>query len=84
MSTTTQQDTATAEHTRGMPYAYADGFGTWHAVLPAGTPEPAKVAQRMIRDELDARGALGKGYRVRVKPEPARDYTRSALRYVEA
>ena len=73
-----------ARRNEGMPYAYADGFGTWHAVIPAHAAEPEKVARRIIRDELDMRGELGKGYRVRVKRESGRDFRGDSLRFVEA
>ncbi|MDF2506325.1 MAG: hypothetical protein K0Q52_184 [Microbacterium sp.] len=67
----------------GTPYAYADGFGTWHAVIPAGRDNPERIARALIRDELDMRGERGPGYRVRVKPEPGRGYQSDALRFVE-
>lgn len=68
----------------GLPYAYADGFGTWHAVIPANVDNPEKVARRIIRDELDIRGERGRGYRVKVRPEAGqRGYQSDSHRYVE-
>ena len=69
---------------QGMPYAYADGFGVWHAVIPPDRENPERVARRLIADEMDMRGERGKGYRVRIKPEAGRGKSSDSLRFVEA
>lgn len=48
------------------PRTYADGYGIWHAIIPCDTPEPGKVAARLIMKELALRGEIGSGYRVTV------------------
>lgn len=46
---------------------WANGFGVWHARVPV-TSDSRRVAQRAIRRELELRGAVGKGYRVAIRP----------------
>lgn len=70
--------------TLGMPYAYADGYGKWHAVIPADRDNPEKIARALIRDELDMRGERGPGHRVRVKPIATHTLPTATLHYIEA
>lgn len=67
----------------GTPYAYADGFGTWHAVIPADRDNPERIARALIRDEMDMRGERGPGHRVRVRRENPDAPTGSDLRFIE-
>jgi hypothetical protein len=62
---------------------WADGFGRWYASVPGDAKDPRRMAREAIRRELEARGELGQGYRVRIMPAP--DYwltTDRALRPV--
>lgn len=61
---------------------WADGFGIWHARVPL-TPDSRNVAQRAIRRELEARGALGEGYRVRVRQVADAARVRGTVTYAE-
>lgn len=45
---------------------WADGFGIWHAVVPA-TADAVSVARRAIRLELTARGDMSPSYRLTVE-----------------
>jgi hypothetical protein len=65
------------------PYAYADGCGTWHAVIPADRDNPERIARALIRDEMDMRGERGPGHRVRVRRENPDARTGSDLRFIE-
>ena len=44
------------------PRTYADGYGIWHAIIPCDTPEPGKVAARLIMKELALRGEIDPDY----------------------
>lgn len=48
--------------------AWADGFGVWHASVPVvGTVgEQEQAARKAIRSEMEARGEVGKGHRIRL------------------
>lgn len=50
-------------------HTYANGFGSWHAVVPAAVDRPAVVAAAIIRGELQARGTVDPR-RVRVEVDP--------------
>jgi len=63
------------------PRAWADGFGLWHAEVPATHPHPATLARRLIRHELTAHGEAKQGYRLKLdQREP---YTPGMLHYKE-
>lgn len=49
---------------------WADGFGRWYASVPGDSRDPRRVAREAIRRELEQRGQLGQGYRVRIVPAP--------------
>lgn len=66
---------------------WANGFGIWHARVPY-TDDAEKAARAAIRTELAARGAVGKGYRVRVRYVPTgpgyvHDYVVGTVVYAE-
>lgn len=61
---------------------WADGFGIWHAIVPAG-PSAAHVARRLIRSELEERGEIGAGYVIRLTRDSASSLPSCAVgRYV--
>jgi len=46
---------------------YADGSGLWHALVPADHPHAERVARRLIRFEIAARGEAGRNYRLQIE-----------------
>ena len=64
-------------------YTWADGYGHWHAVIPANRPNPARVARDAIRRELELRDAISPGCRIRVRTEPDHPGDRGVIRFVE-
>lgn len=69
-------------HTCQHGATWADGFGLWHAVVPAG-PSAAHMARRVIRTELEARGEIRAGYVIRLKRDDAGSLPTCAVgRYV--
>jgi hypothetical protein len=63
------------------PRVWADGFGLWHAEVPATHPHLAAHARRLIRHEMTAHGEAKQGYRLNLdQREP---YTPGMLHYKE-
>jgi hypothetical protein len=56
--------------TRTRVRTWADGFGRWYAAAPGDLADPRRAAHRAIRAELEARGELSPGGRLRLERAP--------------
>lgn len=56
--------------TRHRVKTWADGFGRWYAAVPGDHPSPRRLAREAIRRELEERGEIGPGYRIRLAEAP--------------